>query len=157
MKRSENCFAIQNKPGDEHSQGRRAHSHPPKDGRGIFGPAQKDANWLCSQAMRPQARGMRVDAGGIALLQTPNRPQHLRRQRNLPGKHRTAENAAAGWMGRAELHPEPDWRTGNAASGTRGARRSRAERGGISNPFFFLISACYSPDNACLYSTRKML
>ena len=41
---------------------------------------------------------------------------------------RTAESAAAGQMGRAELHPEPGWRTGNAASGARGARRSRAER-----------------------------
>ena len=56
MKRSENCFAIQNKPGDEHSQGLRAHSRPPKDGRGLFGPAQEDANRLCGQAMRPQAR-----------------------------------------------------------------------------------------------------
>lgn len=78
---------IQNKPGEEHSQGLRTHSRQPKDGRGLFGPAQEDANRLCGQAMRPQARWLPMP------------------------------------------HPEPTREKDIAASGTRGARRSRAERG----------------------------
>ena len=51
-----NCLTIQDQLGDEHSQGLRTHSRQPKDGRGLFGHAQEDANRLCGQAMRPQAR-----------------------------------------------------------------------------------------------------
>lgn len=47
---------TQDKMGEEHSQGLRTHSRQPKGGRGLFGPAQEDANRLCGQAMRPQAR-----------------------------------------------------------------------------------------------------
>ena len=77
---------TQDKMGEEHSQGLRTHSRQPKDGRGLFGPAQEDANRLCGQAMRPQARWLPMP------------------------------------------HPKPSREKDIAATGARGARRSRAER-----------------------------
>ena len=96
---------IQNKPGEEHSQGLRTHSRQPKDGRGLFGPAQEDANRLCGQAMRPQARWLPMP------------------------------------------HPEPTREKDIAATGARGARRSRAER--LRVICYLSVSICFFKNEMC--------